>query len=58
MMRDIRAQYLEWDPPLQRVELLNVLLITNAVEESFFLFSKMEKEFNPASAIQGHFPQP
>ena len=41
MMRDIRARYLEWDPPLERGELLNVLLVTNAVEESFFLFSKM-----------------
>ena len=58
MMRDIRTRYLAWDPPLQKVELLNVLLITNAVEEAFFLFSKMEKEFNPASGIQDHVPQP
>ena len=58
MMRDIRARYLAWDPPLQKVELLNVLLITNAVEESFFLFSKMEKEFNPASGIRDHVPRP
>ena len=46
MMRAMRARYLEWEPPLQRVDLLNVLLITNAVEESFFLFSKMGEEFN------------
>ena len=46
MMRAIRARYLEWDPPLQHDELLNVLLINNAVEESFFLFSKMEEEFD------------
>ena len=58
MMRDIRTRYLAWDPPLQKVELLNVLLITNAVEEAFLLFSKMEKEFNPASGIQDHVPQP
>ena len=58
MMRDIRTRYLAWDPPLQKIELLNVLLITNAVEESFFLFAKMEKEFNPASGIQDHVPQP
>ena len=46
MMRAMRARYFEWEPPLQRVDLLNVLLITNAVEESFFLFSKMGEEFN------------
>ena len=58
MMRDIRTRYLAWEPQLQKVELLNVLLITNAVEESFFLFAKMEKEFNPASGIQDHVPKP
>ena len=57
MMRDIRARYLEWDPPLQRLDLIHVLLITNSVEEAFFLFSKMEKEFNPASSPEGHVPQ-
>ena len=57
MMRDIRTGYLASDPPLQKAELLNVLLITNAVEESFFLFSKMENEFNPASGIPDHVPQ-
>ena len=51
MMRDIRSRYLEWDPPLQHLELIRVLLITNSVEEAFFLFSKMEKEFNPTSSI-------
>ena len=57
MMRDIRTQYLEWDPPLQRLELIHVLLITNSVEEAFFLFSKMEKEFNPTSSPDAHVPQ-
>ena len=33
MMRKIRLQYLEMDPPLQELEQINVLLITNAVEE-------------------------
>ena len=46
MMRAIRSRYLEWEPPLQLVDLSNVLLITNVVEESFFIFSKMEEEFN------------
>ena len=51
MMRDLRSRYLEWDPPLRHLELIDVLLITNSVEEAFFLFSKMEKEFNPTSEI-------
>ena len=54
MMRDLRSRYLERDPPLQHLELIHVLLITNAVEEAFFLFSKMEMEFNPTSEIQEH----
>ena len=57
MMRDIRTQYLDWDPPLQPLELIHVLLITNSVEETFFLFSKMEKEFNPTSSIEAHVSQ-
>ena len=57
MMRDIRTRYLEWDPPLQRLELIHVLLITNSVEEAFFLFSKLEKEFNPTSSPDAHVPQ-
>ena len=58
MMRKIRAHYLEWEPPLAHLELINVLLITNAAAEAFFLFSKMENEFNPASGIEDHVPQP
>ena len=56
MMRTLRMQYLERDPPLPKIELINVLLITNAVEETFFLLSKIEKEFNPTFAIEGHVP--
>ena len=58
MMREIRAHYLEWDPPLEHVDLINILLITNSVEEAFFLFSKMVEEYGPASGIQAHVPQP
>ena len=47
MMRDIRARYLDMDPPLRKLELINILLITNSVEESFFLLSKLEMELNP-----------
>lgn len=48
MMRDFRVQYLEMDPPLENLEEIDILLITNSVEEVFFLLSKVEKEFNPA----------
>ena len=57
MMRDIRTKYLQWEPPLPHADLTHVLLITNSVEEAFFLFSKLEKEFNPASGIQNDVPQ-
>ena len=39
------------------VELIHVLLITNSVEEAFFLFSKLEHEFNPNPSAQEHVPQ-
>ena len=45
------------EPPLPHADLTHVLLITNSVEEAFFLFSKLEKEFNPASGIQNDVPQ-
>ena len=57
MMRNIRTKYLQCEPPLPHVDLIHVLLITNSVEETFFLLSKLEKEFNPASGIQNHVPQ-
>ena len=47
LMRAIRTRYLNWDPPLERADLMQVLLITNSVEEGFFLLSKMEREYNP-----------
>ena len=56
MMRRFRMQYLEVDPPLHKLEMITVLLITNSVEEAFFLFSKMEKEFNPAARSDEHVP--
>ena len=56
MMREIRVQYLELEPPLSKLELFNVLLITNSVEETFFLMSKLEKEFNPAAGADGYVP--
>ena len=52
MMRNLRADYLEREPRLEHHELVHLLLITNAVAEVFFLFSKIEKEFNPASGIE------
>ena len=56
MMRKVRMQYLELEPPLSKLELINVLLITNSVEETFFLMSKLEKEFNPAAGTDEHVP--
>ena len=57
MMREIRTQFLNWDPPLRHLDLINVFLITNSVEETFFLFSRMEKEFNPIAIPEDHVPQ-
>lgn len=56
IMRRFRLQYLDLNPPLERLEQINVLLITNAVEEVFFLLSKIEPEFNEGSAAAGHVP--
>ena len=56
LMRDMRARYVELDPPLLNPAALNVLLITNAVEETFFLMAKIEAEFNPYSGAEEHVP--
>ena len=56
MMRKLRMQYLEMEPALPRLDLINVLLVTNSVEEAFFLLSKLEKEFNPAEGTDEHVP--
>jgi len=48
-MREMRAHYVGLDSPLLKQELTNILLATNAVEETFFLLSKLEAEFNPYS---------
>ena len=49
LMREMRFQFLEMDPPLKKSDLINVFLITNTVEEVFFLLSKLEMDFNPFS---------
>ena len=49
LMRTMRGRYLEADPPLPKLDMANILLITNAVEEIFFLLSKLEEDFNPYS---------
>ena len=56
LMRDMRAHYVGLEPPLLQLELMNVLLITNAVEETFFLMSKVEAEFNPFAQLEEHVP--
>ena len=52
VMRAIRAEYIGSNPPLMEPELLNVLLITNAVEETFFLMSKLEADLNPFPRVR------
>lgn len=49
LMRKMRIEYLVMDPQLRPLELTNVLLITNSVEEVFFLLSKLELDLNPFS---------
>ena len=56
LMREMHARYVELDPPLLKPEALNVLLITDAVEETFFLVPKIEAEFNPYSGAEEHAP--
>ena len=56
MMRKVRTHYLELDPPLGKLDLIDVFLITNAVEEVFFVLSKLEKEFNVYSSSEEHVP--
>ena len=57
MMGEIRTEFLRRDPPLQHTEFLDVMRITNSVEETFFLFSKIEKEFNHAPIAEDHVGQ-
>jgi len=45
MMRSVRTHYMESDPPLKERDLIDVLLITNAVEKVFFVLSKLEREY-------------
>ena len=58
LMRRMRIQFLEMQPPLHKVEMVNVLLITNAVEETFFLLSKLEREFNAGYELEEHSVMP
>ena len=57
MMRRVRVQFLEQDPPLQEPEMINVLLITNTVEEAFFVLSRIETEFNVHAGMEDHVPR-
>ena len=56
MMRKVRVQHLEADPPLRKLEQINILLITNAVEEVFFLLSKLEMDFSARSGADEYVP--
>ena len=44
-MREVRSQYLELEPALAKMAAMNIMVVTNSVEETFFLMSKVEAEF-------------
>ena len=56
IMRNLRERFLRMEPPLPKSDLINVLLITNSVEETFFLLSKVATEFNPADGTGERLP--
>ena len=56
MMRKVRTRFMETHPPLQKQDLIDMLLITNAVEEAFFVLTKVEQEFNVYSESVEHVP--
>ena len=47
IMRRLRGKYMEANLNLDKPDLLNVVLATNAAEDIFFLLSKLEQDFNP-----------
>ena len=46
ILRKIRAGYLQSEIPMANDDIFRVMLITNAVEEVFFVLSKIEAEYN------------
>lgn len=46
ILRKIRAGYLQSESPMANVDVARVMLITNAVDEVFFVLSKIEAEYN------------
>ena len=46
ILRKIRASYLQSGIPMANDDVFRVMLITNAVEEVFFVLSKIEAEYN------------
>ena len=47
IMRRLRGKYMEADLKLEKSDLLNVVLATNAAEDIFFVLSKLGEDFNP-----------
>ena len=56
MMRRVRHDYLDRDPPLSETDQINILLITNAVEEVFFVLSRLKMEFRDSPELEEHVP--
>ena len=51
-MSEMRARYVGMDSPMVQLELKNILNVTNTVEETFFLLSKLVAEFHPNSRAE------
>ena len=47
LMRRIRGRFLDEKQSIRKIDMMNIVLITNAVEEVFFLLSKLQDDFNP-----------
>lgn len=56
LMRKIRIDYMDADSSLDNMELANILLITNLVEDTFFVLSKISVEYDSFSIEREHIP--
>ena len=54
-MRKVRKEYWEKEPSLDSVPQVQVITITNAVEQVFFLLSKLVQEINAFATLSTQF---
>ena len=57
MMRKVRAHYLACEPPLESVDVVNVLQTTRTAEEIFGVFAQMEAELSVEADAQDSIEQ-